>query len=293
MLQNGIDAFISSRTLHSVSSGRNNTIAAYRTDLHQFARYLVEQNIEQWTAVTRDHADSYLLYLREKQAYRPTTIARKVAALKSFFRHMQQSGQIEVNTLEDFEIPRVRKELPAVLSTEQVDALFAQVETASPAGQRDLAMLHLLYTTGLRVTELTSLDIADFDATATTVSSHGHHDNTRVLPLPPVTIEAMQSYIQNARPRLITRHPCEQALFVNHHGERLTRQGFWLIIKGYARQAGVQEMTPHMLRHSFALHMLHQGAELRSVQHMLGHAHITTTQVYAQLIAEETKIPIT
>lgn len=291
MLQHAINAFISSLVSHNVSSGRNNTLAAYRTDLNQFARYLAQQNIENWAGITREDVDRYLLHLREEQAYRPTTIARKMAALKSFFRYLQQSGLIQSNVLEEFEIPRIRKELPAVLSVEQVDTLFAQVERTSMTGQRDLAMLHLLYATGMRVTELVSLNIVDFDAADATVSSPGQRNQGRILPLSPQVIEAMLCYVQSARPQLVAHHPGEQALFVNHHGERLTRQGFWLIVKGYARQAGLQEMTPYMLRHSFALHMLQQGMELRSVQHMLGHAHITTTQVYAQLIAEEAKAP--
>jgi integrase/recombinase XerD len=295
MLQEAIDEYIRSLVSHPDGNERSNvnTIAAYRNDLGQFCRYLDRQGVERWSSVTEEHIDGYLLDMREKRAYRPTTIARKMAALKSFFRFLQQSGQIEHNPLENLEIPRVQKDLPAVLSAEQVNRLFAQVETASLIGRRDLAMLHLLYATGMRVTELVSLNVTDFDAEAATVTLPAQHRRERVLPLLPSVVEVVQKYLQTARPTLVAHHPGEQALFVNHHGERLTRQGFWLIIKGYARQAGVQEITPHMLRHSFALHMLQQGMELRSVQRLLGHAHIATTQVYSQLIEEETEASCT
>jgi len=182
-----------------------------------------------------------------------------------------------------------------VLSAEQISSLFRQIEVETSAGQRDLAMLHMLYATGMRVTELVSLSMADFDATRATVvcpGRNGRNRRERVLPLPPIAVEAVQQYIHTARPRLMLRHPEEEALFLNHHGERLTRQGFWLIIKGYARQAGITTITPHMLRHSFAMLMLKGGMELRSVQELLGHAHISTTQVYSQLARAKTTTTI-
>lgn len=290
MLQNAIDDYIRSLvSSHDENRQSNkNTIAAYRNDLGQFCHYLKEQNVPCWSRVTEEHVDGYLLAMHETHGYRPTTVARKLAALKSFFRSLHTSGKITNNPLENLEIPRVQKELPAVLSAEQVSRLFAQVDTSSLMGRRDLAMMQLLYATGMRVTELVSLNVADFDPAGAAVVCPAQHKRDRILPLSSISCEAILHYLQTARPALVVHHPAEQALFVNHHGERLTRQGFWLIIKRYARLAGVAEITPHMLRHSFALHMLRQGMELRSVQRMLGHAHVATTQVYSQFIDERT-----
>jgi len=295
MLQKTIDDYIRSlvSSQDENQQSNKNTIAAYRNDLGQFCHYLSEQSVLCWSRVTEEHVDGYLLEMHEMHGYRPTTVARKLAALKSFFRSLYNSGKITNNPLESLEIPRVQKELPAVLSAEQVSHLFAQVDTSSFMGCRDLAMMHLLYATGMRVTELVSLNVADFDPAGAAVVRPVQHKRERILPLSSVSCEAILHYLQAARPALILHHPGEQALFVNHHGERLTRQGFWLIIKRYARLAGVAEITPHMLRHSFALHMLQQGMELRSVQRMLGHAHVATTQVYNQLIDERTDDPST
>ncbi|GAC1387341.1 MAG: tyrosine recombinase [Ktedonobacteraceae bacterium] len=298
MLQEAVDAYIASLSSSEDERGRSNlnTTVAYRNDLSQFCTYLKQQKVENWPQVIREHITGYILEMRESQAYRPTTIARKIAALKSFFRYLRSMGYIAVDPVEKLEAPRVQKELPGVLSAEQISSLFRQVEVESPAGQRDLAMLHMLYATGMRVTELVSLNMSDFDTTQATVlcpGRNGRNKRERVLPLPPIAVEATQQYIQAARPRLMFRHPEEEALFLNHHGERLTRQGFWLIIKGYARQAGITNITPHMLRHSFAMLMLKGGMELRSVQELLGHAHISTTQMYSQLARTKTITSVT
>ena len=297
MLQEAVDAYIASLSSKEDESGRSNhnTMAAYRNDLNQLCAYLKQQEVDNWPLVTREHVTGYILEMRESQAYRPTTIARKIAAFKSFFRYMRNQGRIVFDPVEKLESPHVQKELPGVLSAEQISSLFRQIEVETSAGQRDLAMLHMLYATGMRVTELVSLSMADFDATRATVvcpGRNGRNRRERVLPLPPIAVEAVQQYIHTARPRLMLRHPEEEALFLNHHGERLTRQGFWLIIKGYARQAGITTITPHMLRHSFAMLMLKGGMELRSVQELLGHAHISTTQVYSQLARAKTTTTI-
>jgi integrase/recombinase XerD len=293
MLQEAVDEYIASLSSKEDESGRSNhnTMAAYRNDLNQLCAYLKQQGVDNWPRVNREHITGYILEMRESQAYRPTTIARKIAAFKSFFRYMRNQGHIASDPVEKLEAPHVQKELPGVLSSEQISSLFRQMEVETPAGQRDLAMLHMLYATGMRVTELVSLKMSDFDATRATVvcpGRNGRNKRERVLPLPPIAVEAVQQYIHTARPRLMLRHPEEEALFLNHHGERLTRQGFWLIIKGYARQAGITTITPHMLRHSFAMLMLKGGMELRSVQELLGHAHISTTQVYSQLARAKT-----
>jgi integrase/recombinase XerD len=297
MLQEAVEEYIASLSSFEDERGRSNqnTMAAYRNDLGQLCTYLSQHDVENWPQVTREHIAGYLLEMREGQSYRPTTIARKIAALKSFFRYMRSMGYIALDPVEKLEAPRIQKELPGVLSAEQISSLFRQVEVETPAGLRDLAMLHMLYATGMRVSELVSLNMGDFDAQQATVvcpGRNGRNKRERVLPLPPIAVEATQHYIEEVRPRLMLRHPDESALFLNHHGERLTRQGFWLIIKGYARQADITNITPHMLRHSFAMLMLKGGMELRSVQERLGHAHISTTQVYSQLARAKTTTPI-
>lgn len=289
MLQEAVDEYIESLLLLKESEGtgnNQNTVVAYRNDLGQLCLYLNKQGVENWRQVTREQVTGYLLEMRETQAYRPTTIARKLAALKSFFRYLDSTNLIENNPVEKLSAPRIQKELPSVLSAEQIASLFLQVEVTTPAGRRDLAMLHLLYATGMRVSELVSLNLDDLNREQSTVvcpGRNGRSKRERVLPLPPIVLEAVEQYLLAARPRLAMRHPDEQSLFLNHHGERLTRQGFWLIIKGYAKQAGITTITPHMLRHSFAMLKLNEGMELRSVQELLGHAHISTTQIYTQL----------
>jgi integrase/recombinase XerD len=297
MLQEAVDEYITSLSSREDERGRSNqnTTAAYRNDLNQLCAYLQQQEVDNWPQVSRDHIAGYILEMHDSQAYRLTTIARKIAAFKSFFRYMRSQGYLVSNPVEKLEAPRVQKELPGVLSAEQINSLFHRVEVETPAGQRDLAMLHMLYATGMRVSELVSLNIADFDAALATVvcpGRNGRNKRERVLPVSPIALATVQQYIQAARPRLMLRHPEEEALFLNHHGERLTRQGFWLIIKGYARQAGITTITPHMLRHSFAMLMLKGGMELRSVQELLGHAHISTTQVYSQLARTKATTPI-
>jgi integrase/recombinase XerD len=297
MLQEGIDAYISSlSTKEQGREGTNqNTIVAYRNDLNQACAYLARQGVEDWPQVTRAHIAAYLLQMRDELDYRPTTIARKLASLKTFFRHLRASGTFSVDPIEEMNAPRIQKEPPRILSQEQVADLFRQVATNSPSGIRDLAMLHLLYATGMRVSELVALNLEHIDleqATVICAGRNGKNRRERVLPLSLIALDQIKNYLANARQRLIQHHPDEQALFVNHHGERLTRQGFWLIIKGYARQANITGITPHMLRHSFAILMLQNGMELRSVQELLGHAHIATTQVYSQLARETSKTTV-
>ncbi len=293
MLQEVINEYLLSLSVEDidqdgVSGGivNRNTIVAYRNDLTQAGTYLGRNRVVEWSEVTREHISAYILEMREKHAYRPATIARKLAALKAFFRYLRYGGLIASDPLEDLEAPRIRKQLPQVLTQEQVASLFRQVDLLQNGGKRDLAMLHMLYATGMRVSELISLNLADFHPDLATIvcpGVRGRSKRERILPLPLVTVEATRQYINEVRIHMVSRHPELQALFLNHHGERLTRQGFWLIIKGYARQAGIVEITPHVLRHSFAVLMLREGMELRSVQELLGHAHISTTQVYSQV----------
>ncbi len=293
MLQENVDDYIAALSpKENERVGTNlNTVMAYRNDLNQLCHYLQELGVEDWSQVTRVQLADYLTNMREGQSYRPTTVARKLAAFKSFFRYLRKEAHIEGNPVEELEAPSIPKEPPQVLTVEQINSLFEQVNVGTIAGQRDLAMLHMLYATGMRASELVSLRVDDFDKEQATIVCPGRNAQTRrerTLPLSPLVVETTMQYLTKARPRL-ARHPEERALFLNHHGESLTRQGFWLIIKGYARLAGISEITPHMLRHSFAMLMIRGGMELRSVQELLGHAHISTVQVYNQMAYAKTR----
>jgi integrase/recombinase XerD len=294
MLQEGVDEYLASLSGKKGESNPN-TLVAYRNDLNQLCAFLSRFGLERWQQVTREQINGYLLDMREAQAYRPATIARKLASLKTFFRYLQSSGVVEADPVADLGVPRIQKEPPQVLNQEQVSSLFRQIAADCPVGKRDIAMISLLYATGMRVSELVELNLADLrnladrysEAEAVVyVGSKGKRRHERALPLSRPAQEALRDYVASARQVLIQHHPGEQALFVNHHGERLTRQGFWLIVKGYARQAGITEITPQMLRHSFATLMLQTGMELRSVQEMLGHAHLATTQAYSRMGAK-------
>ncbi len=267
-----------------------NTLGAYRTDLRQLMGFLEQRDITTWTAVTSGDIRDFALHLRERQ-YATTSIARKVAALKSFFHYLQSSRHIESDPSEEMQAPKVEKDLPHALSPEEVDRLFAVVLATSGVGQRDLAMLHTIYSTGMRVTELVTLNVSHVDLARGHVRCSGHNHKERILPLSLVAQNALGSYVDGYR-QFLLRHADEPALFLNHHGQRLTRQGFWLIIKGYARTAAIDHITPHTLRHSFALDMLGRGMELRSVQELLGHANISTTHIYKQMRRVQQLVPV-
>lgn len=258
-----------------------NTLGAYRTDLRQLVDFLGKRGITQWTDVTPALVTDFVLHLRERH-YATTSIARKVAALKSFFHYLATQDRIALDPAEAFQAPRVRKDLPHALTPDEVEGLFAAVNATAGVGQRDLAMLHTIYSTGMRVTEIVSLNMGDIDLTRGLAHCHGRNRRERTLPLSLAAQSALATYMGDTR-RLLLRDAEEYALFLNHHGQRLTRQGFWLIMKGYARAAGIGDITPHTLRHSFAIDMLERGAELRSVQEALGHANISTTHVYRQM----------
>lgn len=278
-----------------------NTIAAYRNDLTQFLGYLrrrfgsrdpSEQRNSTisitWDEVGKDVIISYIMELRERE-YTSSTIARKVAALKSFFHYLVASGIIRNDPTVTLDSPKVKKRLPKAISRRDIERLLAApTGSDSPKARRDHALLELLYASGMRVTELVSLDVDDVDLQAGTVSIHGKKTQSkeRVISIGEAATQAVASYLQYGRAQLV-HDPSERALFVNHRGQRLTRQGLWLIIKHYVEQVGIsQDVTPHTLRHSFAAHKLSQGKSLQDIQRLLGHANISTTQVYQQVSQE-------
>ncbi len=270
----------------------DNTIAAYRNDLNQFLEYLERQGnapISAWTDVSEEGIQSYLEHMKHKdQPYASSTIARKVAAIKSFFNYLATQNLIEDNPSLGIESPKVKKRLPQTLNLSEVERLMtAPLGGESAKALRDVTLLNVLYETGMRVTEIVSLQVEDLSSDRTTLSSPTRHGEARAIPLPETTQHLLTQYLANGRPQLV-RDAGERALFLNHRGEKLTRQGLWLIIKGYARQAGLNaEVTPHTLRHSFAVHRLSRGLKLEEIQHLLGHANISTTQIYTQMDAAD------
>jgi integrase/recombinase XerD len=305
-----IEEFLSHLAVEKSFSG--NTLAAYRNDLTQFAAYLsglevgspaaarlgAARRATLWDAVDRESILEFLLFLRER-SYATSTVARKIAAVKSFFHWLTSERLVTHDPTVDLESPRVSKYLPQAISVDNVEMLLLQPTLGvTPEALRDRAMLEALYATGMRVSELVALNCEDvlfagaarapdargLAAGAITIRCRGKGAKERTIPLDvPAARAALEDYLEHGRPRLAGEHDDADALFLNHRGQRLTRQGFWLILKAYARSAGVEDVTPHTLRHSFAAHKLRNGAGLREVQHLLGHASISTTQIYTHV----------
>ena len=270
-----------------------NTTAAYRNDLRQLAAYLGAPPDEDqvsavgsWPEVTNEHLGAYLLNLRTRD-YAASTIARKTAALKAFSAWLRKQGLVEQDIGTKLTAPRVDKVVPRAMSTEETQCLLSQpltVDPDRPEHVRDAAMLSLLYTTGMRVSELVSLDESDLNLEEGTVLCQGKAGRTRTVPIAPQAAADLRTYLDKARSAIASSGV--SSLFVNHRGGRLTRQGFWLILKAYAEKAGISDITPHTLRHSYATHAVKRGAELSDVQRQLGHVNISTMQVYRQLAAQ-------
>jgi len=269
-----------------------NTIAAYKNDLQQLADFIGSRgSSDGWQSLNRSDIQDFILDLKER-GYTETSVARKVAAVRSFFAFLAAEGSITANPTEGLSSPRVGKTLPKAISPNEVDELLEQpARRSTPEAKRDRAMLELLYATGMRVTELVSLDMENLnlDPRSPFVRCIGKGAKERSIPIHEHALEALNGYLEDGRPMMV-RNPDETALFVNRRGERLTRQGFWLILKGYAKSANLGDgVTPHTLRHSFATHMLRGGMPLRNVQEMLGHANISTTQVYTHLTSDHVR----
>jgi integrase/recombinase XerD len=281
--------------LSAEKGASDNTIAAYRNDLSQFQTYLGTIKLNgspmDWRRINKDVIVSYVQELKGRR-YADASVARKVAAVKSFFQFLQAEGTIPGNPTESLESPRVGKTLPKPLTVQQVDELLEQpAKRRTPEALRDHAMLELLYATGLRVTELVSLDLENIslDSSKPNARCLGKGAKERTVPIHEQAYRVLVSYLNEGRSKLV-KNKAESALFVNRRGDRLTRQGFWLILKQYAKDAAIPvPVTPHSLRHSFATHMLRGGAPLRSVQELLGHANISTTQVYTLITDEQVR----
>jgi len=296
-MQKQIQTYLNHLAIDEESS--ENTIAAYRNDLGQLYTYLSNYRdfngnpVTTWDDVTLAIIQDYVLSLRDRK-YASSTVARKVAAVKSFFEYMVNHGDITKDPTALLASPKVKKHLPHTISHEDVERLLeAPLTQDSPQSKRDSALLETLYATGMRVTELVNLDVTDLDMENGQITCGASNRRRRVAPLNERALDAMTLYMEEGRPGLIVK-PEETALFLNHRGQRLTRQGLWLIIKRYVKEVNIQEpVTPHTLRHSFAAHLLNRGAGLREVQRRLGHASLSTTQVYRQMRTMDSDADIT
>ena len=290
MIDESVDNFLHYMTVERGVSP--NTLAAYRNDLSQLVEHLVSRNGRDsvaWAEVDENTLSEYILHLHEL-GYSETTRARKMASTKSLFSFLAEDGVVEGNPTANLSAPRVGRSLPKALSVEEIDRLLAspsQVHT--PEGIRDQAMLELLYATGMRVSELISLNVEDIFDGGGSVRCFGKGGKERILPVHRQASDSVAFYLEAGRPELAGAKT-DTALFLNRRGARLTRQGFWLILKGHSKRAGLNgEITPHKLRHSFATHLLRGGAPLRHVQELLGHSSITTTQVYTHLTSDHVR----
>jgi len=259
-----------------------NTILSYRRDLLQYLEFIKSKQIKDWNEVDRHHIIQFLQTLKEKDRS-TASISRMISSIRSFHQFLTNDQIVSTDVSIHIEIPKKGRTLPDVLSVGEVEKLL-DIKEDSPLSIRNKAMLELLYATGLRVSELINLEMNDIHLSMGFVRSVGKGSKERIVPIGKVAIEAMETYLRHARPVLVKKNPHETKLFVNHHGKPISRQGFWKLIKKIAREQGLnKEITPHTLRHSFATHLLENGADLRSVQEMLGHSDISTTQIYTHV----------
>jgi len=268
----------------------SNTQSAYRTDLAKFEDFAKKRKVVLET-VNQDHLVDFLAGLY-RQKLESKTVARHLVSLRNFFRYAQVQELISDDPTAHLESPKIRRSLPGYLRLEEVEKLLEQPNQKTPLGLRDRAMLEVLYSTGLRVSELTSLRITDLDTKVGCVRCIGKGDKERIVPVGRKALGIVERYLREGRPELVKagRGGAGSYLFVNRRGGQISRVGVWKILSAYGRRAGLRvPLTPHMLRHSFATHLLERGADLRSVQLMLGHSDISTTQIYTHVVEERLK----
>ena len=257
----------------------DNTFDSYQRDILQFKEY-IDNNKIQYSKLENEEIVNYMDWLKTLNK-KPSTISRHLASIRLFYQYLLKNGVVKNDPTKGIQAPKIEKKAPSVLSSQEVSLLLEQPNGEDLKSIRDKAMLEIAYATGMRVTEIISLNIGDVDLDALSVICK-NGNKQRIIPLGKLSLKALQEYINTARPNLIKSEE-EKALFVNINGRRLTRQGFWKIIKFYKEQAHItKEITPHILRHSFATHLLQNGADLKSIQTMLGHSDISSTQVYMQ-----------
>ncbi|MNQ91860.1 Tyrosine recombinase XerD [compost metagenome] len=260
-----------------------NTLQSYERDLLQFVSYLELQGITCWKDAGKMQLAGYLAQLKTL-GRASATLSRIRVSLRSFFQYMVKERHLDSDPSVYIEVPKLEKRLPKVLSIHEVEKLLEAPQSQQVNGARDKAMLELLYATGIRVSELVSLNVSDVNLEMGFIRCIGKAEKERMIPLSGIASRMLQAYMQNYRTKLLKRSVDEDALFIGHLGTRMTRQGFWKILKRYASETEIKnEITPHTLRHSFAAHLIENGADLRSVQEMLGHSDISSTQLYVQV----------
>ena len=266
--------------LHNNKKTSLNTEVSYQRDLTKMAAYLEEQGITTVEAVREFDLTGYIDHM-ERENFASSTVSRSVASMRAFFQHVFAEHKIQNNPADNLKSPKVEKKLPEILSISEVDNLLSQPDLNTPKGIRDKAMLELLYATGMRVSELIHLQTDDVNLQFGYVVCQENKE--RIIPIGNVSKEALAVYLERGR-SVFVKDATEKSLFTNCSGKAMSRQGFWKMLKGYADEAGImRDITPHTLRHSFAVHMLQNGADIRSVQEMLGHSDISTTQVYLSM----------
>lgn len=256
-----------------------NTLESYQRDILQYQKYLEEKKID-YKEVNNENVLGYLDYLKglDKKA---STISRHLASIRLFYQYLLKNKIVKEDPTKGIQSPKIEKKAPSILSSQEVSLLLEQPNGEGLKSIRDKAMLEVAYATGMRVTEIISLNVSDIDIESSLVTCK-NENKQRIIPLGKLSLSALKEYMTIARPNMI-KDDNETALFVNVNGKRLTRQGFWKIIKFYKEQAHItKDITPHVLRHSFATHLLQNGADLKSIQTMLGHSDISSTQVYMQ-----------
>ena len=272
--------------LVKVKNASSNTTVSYLRDIRQFAQWLEEKAGLEIEDATQPHIRQYLAYF-EEEGRSTSTMSRVLASLRSFFTYLMASGFLQETPVRDIHIQRKEKKLPQILTGREVELLLAQPSSTDAKGCRDRAMLEVMYATGLRVSELIGLNLEDVVLDGGFLKCVGK--KTRLVPMYPGAVKALTVYIQEVRPGMVAQ-PMERALFVNVNGERMSRQGFWKILKHYQETAHInKDITPHTLRHSFAVHLLENGADLHSIQEMMGHSDISSTQSYTQLVSRHLK----
>lgn len=258
----------------------SNTLQSYKRDLKFFCHYLVDIGISNFFEVSHVDLLTYTIRLK-KEGKANTTISRSIASLRTFYSFLHNKGYMDKNPTLELEAPKMDRKMPQVLSLSEVERLLAKPDIRTSIGKRDRAMIELLYATGIRVTELISLTLSDVNTSMGYIKCKGT-SKTRVIPLGTMASKAIDLYLKDARGHLISTD--EDALFVNYYGKKLTRQGFWKVVKRYSEEAGINKsITPHTLRHSFAFHLVQNGADLKAVQEMLGHSDVATTQIYLEM----------
>ena len=264
----------------------DNTLQSYRRDITQFESYVEENQIE-YTKVNEKEVKDYLDYLQEI-GKKSSTVSRNLASIRSFYQYLVRTKKVLVDPTNGIQAPKIEKRVPSILTAKEVELLLDQPQSVDLKGIRDKAMLEFAYATGMRVTEIISLNVEDVNFEEAYVSCKTG-TKQRNIPLGTMSLKALKDYVEEARPYII-KDEGVKSLFVNINGKRLTRQGFWKIVKYYKEQAHItKDITPHVLRHSFATHLLQNGADLKAIQSMLGHSDISSTQVYMQFQDEGLK----